>query len=48
MAVRLTLGTEATWCTDVPPRTPAASFDRTDRFQGQPKSPAPALCPPLP
>lgn len=48
VAIRLTLGTEGIWCTDVFPRMPATNFDRRDRFKGQPKTPAPAVCPPLP
>jgi len=48
IAIRLTVGSEATYCTEVPPRMPATSFDRRDRFQGQPRSPAPVVCPPLP
>jgi len=51
VAVRLTLGSGAAWCAEttarvsgVPP-TSAAS-DHQDAFTAQPKSPAPAVCPP--
>lgn len=53
IAIRLTLGTGITYCAEVPPRTTgsppsSASFDRPGMFKGQPKTPPPAECPPLP
>jgi hypothetical protein len=53
IAVRLQLGSGATWCALLeakasgnPPST--AKHDRVDRFTGSPDSPPPAACPPLP
>ncbi len=53
VAVKVQLGTTASWCAAVdarasgfPPST--ARNDRVDRFVGQPRSPAPAACPPPP
>jgi len=52
IAIRLTLGTGVTYCTDVPARTTGtppstAATDRPDRFVGV-DAPAPDSCPPLP
>jgi hypothetical protein len=53
VALRLQLGTSQAWCADAlakasanPPST--ASNDRVDKFTAQPKTPAPAACPPIP
>ena len=53
VAVRLRLGTGAGWCADAPAKasgTPpsTATNDTVDRFVGQPKTPAPGVCPSLP
>jgi DNA-binding beta-propeller fold protein YncE len=53
MAMRLQLGDGTPWCADSPAKLTGnppstASTDRVDRFQGAPKTPAPAVCPPLP
>jgi hypothetical protein len=53
IAVRLTLGGSATWCSDAPAKAKGnppstASNDRVDRFTAQTRTPAPASCPPLP
>ena len=47
VAVRLRLGSSATWCADVPAK-PGASNDAVDKFTGLPKAPAPLACPALP
>jgi hypothetical protein len=53
MAVRLQLGTGTPWCADAPAKatgTPPSTekTDTVDRFRGAPRTPAPAVCPPLP
>ena len=53
IAVRLTLGGGATWCSDAPAKSTGsppstASNDRVDRFTAQTRTPPPASCPPLP
>src|SRR5207249_9922062 len=50
VAVRLTLGSGATWCADVPARVSGsppstARNDTQDKFVGQPATPAPSACP---
>ena len=45
LAVQLTLGTGDTWCAEAVPRAPASTYDKIDRFVGQPRTPAPAVCP---
>ena len=50
VAVRLTVGTR-TWCANAPARTSGnppstAANDTVDRFNGQPRTPPPASCPP--
>ncbi|MFQ5665884.1 MAG: hypothetical protein ACE5I7_05565 [Candidatus Binatia bacterium] len=47
IAVRLRLGTAVQWCADVPPKA-APTHDRQDFFRGEPKTPAPPACPPVP
>lgn len=44
IAIRLTLGTGVTYCTDVP----AGSYDAPNRFRGLAFAPAPSSCPPTP
>ena len=53
IAVRLTLGGGATWCSDAPAKSSGsppstASNDRVDKFTAQTRTPAPASCPALP
>jgi DNA-binding beta-propeller fold protein YncE len=53
VAVRLRLGDGEGWCADAPARTggnppSSAKYDQPDRFEGQPKTPAPATCPMVP
>ena len=53
VAVRLLLGSGAGWCADAPAKTSGnppstANNDKVDRFVGQPKTPAPGVCPSLP
>jgi hypothetical protein len=52
LALRLTLGTGITWCTDAVPNgdgTPSeATFDHAGRFQAKRLQDAPAVCPPMP
>jgi hypothetical protein len=53
IALRLTLGGGRPWCAEVPARVtgnpPSTSAsDRVDRFVGQPKTPPPPSCPPVP
>jgi len=53
IAVRLRLGTSDGWCAAAPAQMKGnppstAKSDRPGLFAGQPKSPAPAVCPPLP
>ena len=47
VAVRLRLGTSATWCADVLGK-PGSNNDVVDRFTGQPKMPPPVACPAVP
>jgi hypothetical protein len=53
IAVRVQLGSAATWCADAPAKgavglgTPGPN-DRVDVFTAQPKIAAPAVCPPAP
>ena len=47
VALRLTLGT-ITWCAEAGRAPYPARIDARDRFLGAPKTPAPAVCPPLP
>src|SRR5262249_25171235 len=47
VALRLALGSDRPWCTEAPAR-PGASSDTAERFVGQPKTPPPAVCPPVP
>ncbi len=47
IAVRLRFGTSVQWCADVPPRAGSVN-DRSDHFRGEPKTAAPAACPPVP
>lgn len=53
IAVRLTLGTDITYCSDALPRTSgdppsSASYDHAGKFQARPQQLAPTTCPPLP
>ncbi len=53
VAVRLGLGDGAAWCAEAPAKPQGnppstAKSDRSGRFRGAPRSPAPASCPPLP
>ncbi len=53
VAVRLRLGSESGWCADAPAQAKGnppstAANDRPGKFKAQPKSPAPASCPPVP
>lgn len=53
IAIRLTLGTGVTYCANVPAQASGsppstARFDQPGRFKGQPKTPPPTSCPPLP
>jgi len=53
IAVRLQLGTNATWCADAPAKSSGnppstASNDHVDKFTAQPKTPQPSSCPTLP
>ena len=53
IAVQLQLGTSPTWCADAPAKASGnppstSSNDRVDKFTAQPKTPAPAVCPPTP
>lgn len=53
VAVRLALGAAPAWCAEVPAKASGnppstARFDRVDRFDGRPNTPAPIVCPPLP
>jgi len=53
VAMRLTVHSGEGWCADVPARTTgnppsSASTDKQDKFLGQPSTPPPASCPPLP
>jgi hypothetical protein len=53
VAVRVRLGFSDGWCADAPARTSGnppstAKYDRPDLFEAQPKTPAPAVCPPVP
>jgi sugar lactone lactonase YvrE len=53
VAVRLQLGGGPTWCAAAPARASGnppstTGNDQVDRFGGQPKAPAPAVCPSLP
>lgn len=53
IAVRLTLGSGATWCSDAPAKSTGnppstANNDRVDRFTAQSRTPPPASCPSLP
>ena len=53
IAVRLTLGTSITWCSDAEPGTSgdppsAAAYDRAGKFQARRLQVAPDACPPLP
>jgi hypothetical protein len=53
VAVRLRLGSDSGWCADAPAQAKGnppstASNDRPGKFKAQPKSPAPASCPPVP
>ena len=53
IAVQLQLGASPAWCTDAPAKASGnppstAANDRVDRFTAQPKTPAPAACPPIP
>jgi len=53
IAVQLQLGVGPAWCADAPAKasgTPpsTAANDRVDKFTAQPKTPAPAACPPIP
>jgi DNA-binding beta-propeller fold protein YncE len=49
VAVRLRLGTGATWCAEAPAKASSSgNNDRPGRFVGQSNSPAPATCPAVP
>jgi hypothetical protein len=53
VAVRLALGTERPWCAAAPAKVSgnppsSAASDTASRFVGQPKTPAPLVCPPTP
>lgn len=53
VAVRLRLGTADGWCADAPAQAKGnppstAKSDQPGRFKAQPKTPAPAACPPTP
>jgi hypothetical protein len=53
IAVRLTLGSEVTWCSVALPRTAgsppsSANYDRVNKFQALRLQAAPVECPPLP
>lgn len=53
LAVRLALGTGAGWCAAAPAKArgnppSTARYDTVDKFTAEPKTPAPAACPPLP
>lgn len=53
VAVRLGLGSAPPWCAEVPAKASGvppstAKFDRLDRFDGRPLTPAPLVCPDLP
>jgi len=47
IALRLGLGAGRPWCADVPAASRASS-DTPTRFVGQPQTPPPAVCPPVP
>jgi hypothetical protein len=47
IALRVTLGTGITWCVDVPPKAPAAVYDRPGKFFAS-RAERPEVCPPLP
>jgi hypothetical protein len=51
--VRLRLGIIDGWCADAPARArgnppSTARYDQPDIFEAAPKTPAPAVCPPVP
>jgi hypothetical protein len=47
VAVQLKLGSTPAWCTDAPAKpSDSGKNDRVDKFTAQPKTPAPATCPP--
>jgi DNA-binding beta-propeller fold protein YncE len=53
VAVRLRLGIIDGWCADAPARArgnppSTAKYDQPDLFEAAPKTPAPAVCPPVP
>ncbi len=53
VAVRLGLGSAPPWCAEVPAKASGvppstAKFDRVDRFDGRPLTPAPLVCPDMP
>jgi hypothetical protein len=48
VALRLRLGTALPWCAEAGAAPNPPRIDQTDRFQAKPKTPAPAVCPPLP
>ncbi|HEV7735389.1 MAG TPA: hypothetical protein VGR62_24665 [Candidatus Binatia bacterium] len=53
IAVRLGLGSAPPWCAEVPAKASGvppstAKFDRVDRFDGRPLTPAPLVCPDVP
>ncbi|TFH22171.1 MAG: DUF4976 domain-containing protein [Myxococcales bacterium] len=53
IAVKLTLGTGVSWCSEAPARESGnppstAKYDRVDRMVGLPDSPPPELCPQIP
>jgi hypothetical protein len=53
IAVRLQLGSGVPWCADAPAKAGGAppstsANDQVDRFTAQSKTPAPAICPPVP
>jgi hypothetical protein len=48
VAVRLRLGTALPWCAEAGRAPSLPRVDEVDRFLAQPKTPPPAVCPPLP
>jgi hypothetical protein len=48
VALRLVLGAARPWCAETPAKAPSSSYDTASRFVAQPKTPAPAACPPVP
>jgi hypothetical protein len=48
VALRLQLGSALPWCAEAGRAPNPPRIDQTDRFQAKPKTPAPAVCPPLP